>query len=322
MTARSDEDEQALDQAIAWHQALARDDADWDGYQHWLEADPRHRALFDEIALLDRVVDERADELRRLLRPDVVVPQHQTRGHRGVSRRWAWGGGAVAAAIAAAIAVPNLPRSSGDKVFETATGVSRSLALGEGESVHLAPASRLVLKGGDPRVLELARGEAYFSVTHDPARTLRIQAGDYAVTDIGTKFGINLAEKSVTVAVAEGHVAVAAAGGSSTRVGAGQRVVGRGGQLEPISAISAGDVSSWRDGRLVYDHTPLRLIADDLARYTGKRVTVDPAISEQQFSGVLSIGDGSRLFDNLSDLMAISYRKHGDQIRLVAGAVR
>ena len=58
MTVLKDIDERLLDEALAWRAALESDDADWDGYTLWLEADARHREAFDQIALTERIVDD------------------------------------------------------------------------------------------------------------------------------------------------------------------------------------------------------------------------------------------------------------------------
>ncbi|MDB5690466.1 MAG: hypothetical protein JWL91_2342 [Sphingomonas bacterium] len=318
MSARSDMDERLVDEAVAWQQALERDDADWAGYVAWLEADPRHREAFDEIALLGRIIDERADDLRTIALPSAAADPPA----RVDRRRWRIGSLAAAAA-AIAVGVPALWPAPADTIYSTGPGVTRQIALGNGASVDLAPSSRLVASAGDTTRLQLARGEAYFDVTHDPARTLLVQAGNYSVTDIGTKFGINLAPEFVTVTVAEGHVSVKPDVGGSTRVAAGQQLLARRNSAdERILKVAAADVGSWRRGRLVYNQVPLSAVAADLERYSGKTVTVNPGIRDLQFSGVLTVGDGSRLFDNLSDLMSITYESEGSHVRLVASPAR
>ena len=61
-------DSEIVERAIAWQQAIAGDDMDWAAFTAWLEADPRHRGAFDDIALIDRAVDSHRDALRTLLR--------------------------------------------------------------------------------------------------------------------------------------------------------------------------------------------------------------------------------------------------------------
>jgi transmembrane sensor len=318
MSARSEIDERLLDEAIAWHQALEGEDADWEAYADWLTADPRHREAYDEIALLDREIDDRAGELRRFVEP---VPAIEERRRRRVGKPWLYG--SIAAALAIAIAVPTLRPARADLDYATGAGQTRRIALRNGASVELAPSTRLVAKAGDPGRLELARGEVYFDVAHDPSRTLSIRAGGYEVTDIGTKFAMNLASDAVTVSVAEGNVSFAQEGEGATRLGAGEQLIAlRSAHSARKTSIAGKDVGSWRRGRLVYNNAPLGVVAADLSRYSGKTVTVDPALIDRQFSGVLVIGDGSKLFDTLSGLMAISYRTQGDAVRLVGAAAR
>jgi transmembrane sensor len=195
--------------------------------------------------------------------------------------------------------------------------------LSGGTSINLAPSSQLVVKANNASTLELVRGEAYFSVAHDPRRTLSIRAGNYALTDIGTKFGVNLTQDSLTIGVSEGHVAVAGDAGQAARLGAGDQLIAQNGtQSISRSAISAQDVGSWRLGRLVYNDAPLSLVAADITRYSGKTIIVDPSLKDKRFSGVLAIGDGSKLLANLANLMALSYRPEGDRIRVSTAGVR
>jgi transmembrane sensor len=238
---------------------------------------------------------------------------------RSTSRR-RWLAGSVAAAIAVAVGLPNFWHS--DTVYSTQTE-SRQIALGEGVQVDLAPASRLIAKGGDPTRLELAEGEAYFDVVHDPKRTLAVQAGDASVTDIGTKFTMNLAPQTLIVAVADGHVSVVPDKGDATQVGAGQQLLARRGGAAPrLTAIAASDVGSWRGGRLVYDHTPLSAVVADISRYSGEVVAVEPAIADREFSGVLVIGDGSKMLATLAEIMVLAYEDQGDSARLYSAASR
>ena len=51
------------EEAAAWQVASANDDMDWDGFTRWLEADPRHRRAFDEVALADTLVDDHRESL-------------------------------------------------------------------------------------------------------------------------------------------------------------------------------------------------------------------------------------------------------------------
>lgn len=311
--------ERLVDEAVAWHQSIGRDDADWDGFTVWLEADPRHRAAFDEIALIDRMVDERAGDLRQIgaiePKPAAALPMPRSR------RPWLYG--SVAAAVAVAIGVPLAWQTPQDGIYATGRGEHRQIALGQGTSVALAPSTRLIAKGGDPTKLELVAGEAYFDVAHDPGRTLSIQAGDHRVTDIGTRFALNLTPKAVLVAVAEGQVSVMPNGGTATSVTAGHQLIAqRASGPARLRPVVVGNVGSWQRGRLIYVNTPLSIVAADIARNTGKTIIVDPAIESREFSGVLAIGDGSGLLPALAGLMAVSAEEKDSRVYLSAARTR
>ena len=308
MTTQSVMDENLIDQAAAWHQRLAADDADWTGFTIWLEADPRHRQAYDEIALSDRVTDEHADALRRL------VPVIASDTTRRAYRPWLYC--AVAAALAIAIGLPLANLARPDTIYATRDGETRTITLSGGTSVELAPASRLVARHGGATELKLATGEAYLTVKHDPSRSLTIRAGDYSIQDIGTKFAINRAGDTVVVSVSEGRVSIDSDDAASTTLAAGQQFIGasQGSRIGRIDASSAG---SWRHGQLIYTEAPLGVVIADITRYSGVAVAVDPAILNRRFSGVLFVGDGSKLLPDLAALLAVSYRM--DRGRAVLG---
>lgn len=306
-----------MDEALAWHLALEGDDADWDAYTVWLEADPRHRLAFDQISLVDDAV------LRNRLALGTLLSEREIEGADRVARmptRRLAIGAAVAAAAVAAVGIPVLMRSPPPATYRTGPGESRTIALADASHVQLAASSALTVTGGDRQSITLEHGAAYFDIRHDPSRRLVVSAGSYRISDIGTKFSVNLAGGALELAVSEGQVDMTAAHARTpVRISAGYRLTadGAGSSLSPIAP---GDVGSWRSGRLVYADAPIALVAADIGRYSGQRIIVDPTLKDRRFSGVLTIGDGSRLLVNLASFMAIATRAEGDGIRISAAA--
>ncbi|WP_070155195.1 FecR family protein [Sphingobium phenoxybenzoativorans] len=316
MKARPEITEQMLDEALAWHMMLEADDADWDGYTAWLEADPLHRDAFDAVALVDAAVMDNRTAIR-----DLVAIRQPESSSASPSRRWMLGG-AVAAAIALVFAVPMLRKDGAVSTYRTAPGESRDLALANGTNVTLSPASTIIVTGKDAAKIELASGEAYFDVRHDPSRTLTVAVNGYQVTDIGTRFVVNAAGGRFHVGVSEGIVSVTSPdGGRAVQINAGQQMFSGGGGAT-ISSVPAADIGSWRSGRLSYSDAPLPIVAADIARYSGKAVTVDPSLEKKHFSGILVIGDGTRLVDDLATVMDIRVSPQKDGYRLGAAASR
>jgi transmembrane sensor len=306
-------DEKLLDQALAWHGALASDDADWDAFTLWLEADPEHRRAYDEVALLDDTIARHRLRLGAVLPPetgDAAEPRRQPRRIIG----WA---AVPAAAALVFVLLPTLRQAAPPPqaaIYATGRGEVRDIALADGVHVALAPRSRLRLAAADRLVLD---GAATFDVAHRPGRRLVVQAGGVSVQDIGTRFEIVSGPDAVRVGVSEGRIAASFAGRPPVQVDAGKALTIANGQTAEVRPMGEGQFASWRQGRLVYDDAPLSLVAADLSRYSGRRVTFDRALRSRRFSGVLAIGDGSKLVGNFANIMDLDIRPVDGSVRLV-----
>ena len=307
-------DDAIFDQALAWHQSLSGDDADWDGFTAWLEGGEAHRRAYDEVSLLDADLDTHRDQLRAIL-PTEATPQP-----RRLAARWLAGGGlAAAAALAVVLALPGT--TNGDIapiVYASQPGATRAVTLEDGSQIALSADSRVAVTRTANRI-ELQQGAAFFDVPHDPTRQLTIVAGDYRITDIGTRFSVDRASDQVSVAVAEGNVTVLPPVGASVTLAAGERLVGDGNGAPVVTPAAPAAIASWRSGRLMYDGTPLTKVAEDIRRYTGSRLDIDEAVRHRRFSGVLVIGDGSHLVTDLAALAGLSVDQRGDHLVLGAG---
>ncbi|WP_176594597.1 FecR domain-containing protein [Sphingobium sp. EM0848] len=315
MTAQSDIDEGLIEQALHWQTTLESDDADWNGYMVWLEADPRHRDAFDAVALVAATVDEHKDAVRALSEAHVAAE-----ARRPGRRMWLWGSSA-AAALALVVGMPMLRAPETAMTYASDAEASRSVSLAGGTAITLSPASRIVVHGKDARRIEMNSGEAYFAVKHDPSRSLTVEVGHYRITDIGTHFSVNISDGGFRVAVSEGAVAVSSdSTEGEVKVTAGHQLMARQGEELALSPVVAAEIGSWRQGRLSYSNAPLSLVAADISRYSGKRIIVDPALEAGHFSGTLVIGDGSRLLADLAAVMDLSvhaeHAGNGDTLRL------
>ncbi len=322
MTAPTDEEGDIAMQAARWHARLSAPDMDWDAFGAWFDADPAHRDAYDAIALLDADVEDRRDAIMAVLpandRDDGLHPAPARR------RWWIGGGMAMAAAIAAVIA-PHMTRVSPDTMvaYRTGPAETRMIDLKDGSHILLDRNSRLALADGALPRVEMQDGAAYFDVRHDPARAFLIRAGDYEVRDIGTKFDVVVAPQRLGVAVSEGKLTVAPRGGQGATVAAGERIdIATATGEAKVAPVTAASVGAWRSGQLVYQDTPLTLVAIDLTRYLGRPVTVDPAISDLRVSGVLRISDGAALVQQIQALLPVKAVAANGAVRLVGSSDR
>ena len=308
-------DSEIVERAIAWQQAIAGDDMDWAAFTAWLEADPRHRGAFDDIALIDRAVDSHRDALRTLLRPDDSEDTAEAAEHRSIGRRWFLGTG-IAAALALAVGLPLIQSQEDQSIaYATSPGATRNVALDDGSRLALS-ADTAVSVDHHQRHVSIARGAVYFDVRHDPARHLVVEANGYRIADIGTRFSVDLAGDRVSIAVAQGSVTVTPPAGEPLRLDAGETVSGgRDGALAKAN-VALDAVASWRRGRLTYDNASLARVANDISRYTGKRIAVAATAGDRRFSGVLVIGDGSHLVSDFAAVADLAVQRGPDRVVL------
>ncbi|WP_445191892.1 FecR family protein [Sphingomonas sp. Tas61C01] len=314
------------DAAATWHARLAAPDMPWEAFAEWLDTDPAHRTAYDAIALLDAEIGEAAPAIARLLPANDDAEQATD----GVSRstRWRWVAAGTSGAVAAGIALLAIAPATDDAAQTYVTGRSetRAVKLADGSRVDMDRGSRLSVAGGDAPVIELAQGAARFAVRHDPSRVLMVRAGGYEIRDLGTRFAVVNAGGRVSVSVAEGAVSVTPVGGTAadaTMLTAGQGIdVLLAQNIAQRRTIDPARVADWSDGRLDYDAAPLTLVAAEISRYVDHPLVVDPSAANLRFSGVLTIGDGSRLVDQLRAVMPIRVRRVGGVVHLGAAVER
>ena len=320
-------DDALLVTAAQWHLATSRDDMDWDAFTLWLEAAPAHQAAYDAIASDDALLADHADAIRARLESD----QSDDAVEQGVGgnllalvrrQRALWVGSAGGLAAAAALGLALLPHSAptpsdGEQVYTAPDTGLRTLALGDGVKVTLGRHASLSVPRtpGEPWRLT---GTAYFDVTHRPDRLLKIQAGRFTISDIGTRFEVANSDAAVRVSVESGSVGLSArATDGVVRLTAGQGAVGyhHGGPVERLG-IMPQSVGSFRRGVLVYQNASLDIVAEEISRYSAVPVRVDSGIGHRRFSGALTIGDGKALPSNLADLMGITASERDGTILL------
>lgn len=300
--------------ATRWHALQDGDSMDWDAFTAWLEADSRHREAFDGVALLDVDVGAHRVSIIEHLGSDAPDARRTIRRRLGATSA---GVAIVAAALALFVGWPRMEDHSPTTTYRTERGQTREVALQDGSRITLASASSLTVSGPDQDRLAMA-GSAYFDVPHRPHRDLAIKANALTIYDVGTRFAIDAGGSGTRVAVAEGAVSVSLAGASGSVPLTRGRVLwlGQSAPSAQLGDLRPSDVASWRRGALVYEAAPLTLVADDISRYAKGPITVDPAIAARRFSGVLSIGDGSKLAADVAAIMAVRARPVGNGVRL------
>lgn len=300
----------ARDEAIAWAiRAHAESFDDWDALAEWLAADPHHAELYDQASIAAEeglpLVLEQEPKMRE---PAAILP------FRRRPSRWLATGlaASIVAAVGGAWMAHQTPRPD---LYAVATkpGETRDIQIDGTVRIALDGGSRIILDRHDPRTAVLEAGEALFSVSHDARHPFRMRVGDATITDVGTVFDVERADRVTTVSVAEGAVQVAAAG-STTEAKAGQAVM----IDAPHHALVRRDqdpqvIGSWRHGRIDFADITMTQLAARLHRATGQTMRVVPELGGRRVSGSVEVGsDTAETLRQLSGLLDISIGRQGD----------
>jgi transmembrane sensor len=175
-------------------------------YELWLAADPRHAAALQRSAaawsLLDRLPESAAAPVL------AAATRRRSFGRRSVVLT-SLAAAAAFALIAVHLTRPPTAEPSASVANSSSPAAPRQLTLSDGTVVQLNTGGEVIeqFTAAERRVL-LARGEAHFAVTKNPARPFVVRAGNVDVRAIGTAFNVNLQSAVVDVLVTEGKVGV------------------------------------------------------------------------------------------------------------------
>jgi transmembrane sensor len=222
--------------------------------------------------------------------------------------------------------------------YATAASQHRTVELPDGSSITLGARTELSTQyTAARRIIVLKRGEAWFSVAHNAQRPFTVLAGGGAITAIGTQFNVrrdldaNL--DRVTVTVSNGTVEVGppkssnpkptAESGSSIhptwapeRLVQGQEVsYDTQGREEEVRTADLEATAAWREGRLEYHHTPLKVVIPRVNRYSEKPIILaDSSAGELQFSGTVFEGQVNEWLRALQTTYPIEITESTDRI--------
>jgi transmembrane sensor len=173
----------------------------------------------------------------------------------------------------------------------TGTGERKRFNTPDGTQIDLAARSRLSIDFTDSsRRITLHQGEAFFNVAKD-GRPFSVEAGEGVTTALGTSFGVRLRGPEARVIVVE-HTIRVSLRYSAVNVDAGYEVE-YGATLGPVQQGDANEELSWREGRLVFNGTPLSEVVQALNLWRrGRIVVLDRDLAQRP---VTFIADVNRL---------------------------
>lgn len=313
------------EQASEWFTVLEDEDTlqHRTGFAEWIAQSPLHVRAFLQVTATERLLeglDEAcwAQAAGRAGASNVVTlrepaPLPQARPAR---RRWLAGAGLAAALLAAAVLWQHL---AGWERYTTDIGEQRSVELADGSVVHMNAKSRVEVRFSKAaRELRLVDGEALFRVQRDPDRPFRVHVEALAVQAVGTQFNIDRRPDRTAVVVTEGAVRISR-GPADER--ADQLTAGEGirltadGALEKQTGIDIGQVTAWRQRRLVFEEDTLADIAAEFNRYNrSPRIRLEGAAGARRYAAVFDADDPESLLEFLRRDPALAFRSRGGEL--------
>jgi transmembrane sensor len=279
-------------------------DADRRAFEAWREADPANPAAFERLQIGLRALHEAvvSDPELRAMR-DEAAAQHPARRHLRIAAGLAavvlaggsaavwWSGQGLTGAPA-----PQLTASA-PSIYQTGVGERTTVLLSDGSKVTLNTRTRLeVSYATGRRDVTLASGQALFEVAKDTARPFVVTAGSRRVTALGTAFDVRLDAKRVQVTLIEGRVSVTpvrtpvwnAVMPSERELEPGQKLVAANDSY--ASDLIKADIStetSWRQGRVVFEDTPLVAAVAEMNRYSQSPILIgDRSLDDIRVNGM------------------------------------
>ncbi len=320
MTSPGPQTDRAEREAAAWYTQLGNRSVTTQAlrdFRDWRQEPANDEAYLRIEAAWNRTADLADD-------PDILRVTDAALGRR-ITIRPAWqrrapvlGAVALAAvlAVAGAFVTLNLARPS----YSTGVGEQRLVVLPDGSRLRLNTDSRVrVIFSRSERRILLARGEAFFEVTHDTARPFVVDAGNAAVRAVGTKFDVRRDPQAVNVTLVEGVVRVRrdAEPRTWTLSPNQQLTIPTSGAVAPRTA-DAAVVTSWTAGRLIFHETALSEAIAEVNRYGVHKIELDAdAVAGRKINGVFDVGDTDAFVAGVVDMLNLTATHSPDgRIRL------
>jgi len=291
----------------------------------WLKSSPVHVEEYLGVALIAHDLPAAADDpamplesLIELARSDTsddvvyleaFVPVRKPLPERAQApRRWSFSTSVAAIVVLLAASAAWWMRDGEflglAKTYETAHGERIAVRLPDGSDLNLNTDSAVTVRyTRSERLVELARGQALFTVTRDDHRRFRVAAGDVHAIALGTRFDGYRKPEATIVTVIEGSVAVLTGQppplgvrkypAGTLRVDAGYQVrVDTEGEPAQSAPVDPQQVVAWLQGKIAFEQRPLGEVAEEFNRYGSIPIEIDDAaLRALPISGVFDAND-------------------------------
>lgn len=296
-------------------------------FRRWLAADLANEPAYERQELAWEVAAELADDAEICA---LVEEAQQARAPRARSlprQTWSWSAAAVALIGIAVAAAFFLDWPATDETYVAGIGEQRTVVLPDQSRMILNTDTRVrITYGRKRRLIELDRGEATFSVTHDTSRPFEVRAAKGLARALGTRFNVMSSAQGATVSVLSGRVEVIApappTGGSAapeTILTTGQEVSYDGAGMSRVQKAHAARILAWNTGRIAFEDVDLAHALLEFNRYTTTPIVLeDRALGALRISGVFRIDEREAFLNALNTAFGIRAERTANGVELRA----
>jgi transmembrane sensor len=214
------------------------------------------------------------------------------------------------------------------RTYQTAHGEQIVVQLPDHSMLHLNTDSTITVRyTRGERLVEVARGQAFFTVARDDQRRFRVAAGNVHVLAVGTRFDAYRRPDATILTVVEGSVAVLAGppppemtvlAPDAPRITAGNqvRVDARGVLAQPIP-VDVQQTVAWLQQKIAFERRPLGEVADEFNRYGSIPIAIDDAaLRALPITGVFNANDIDSFVAFLQTLDGVRVDRTAARIRV------
>jgi transmembrane sensor len=197
-------------------------------------------------------------------------------------------------------------------VYRTGIGEERLVRLTDGSRLTLNSDTRIVVNfSRTRRHMTLTKGEAYFEVTHDPARPFVVAVGGHDVTALGTSFLVRYDHDRTAVILVDGKVAISAPA-TPVLLAPGERLVLARNTPPKVDMPHIDVITAWRRGEVILDKTPLDEAVAEMNRYEDEKLVIDSRqVGQLRISGIYHTGDSAGFAEAIAKLYHLRIERNG-----------
>jgi len=294
-----------INDATRWYVLLRSGQAtagDWQRYQLWRAADPRHDALCRQLETRLGVfqIPQAQGVSGQLLQQALDAPSSR----RQVLQVALVGAGVAAGAtwLAKPLGVP-LADLTAD--IRTGTGERRTVTLDDGSELSLNAQSAADIQF-DPqrRLVRLREGELLARVAGDRIRPFMIQTYQARLRAYGNRLLVRERAGQGQVVALNGAVEIDSQNGERLQLAAGHEVHYDRAGFGPVQASSSG-ATAWVDGFLQVRDRPLSEVIEALRPYHNGVLRLDPSVAGLRVSGLYRLYNPQQILDTLARTLPI-----------------